>query len=54
MEDNIIENIDEDILNPPPYNPDYQPNLDHIEHQYLHLENTNDQIEEIPRIQTEP
>ena len=54
MEDNIIDNIDEDVLNPPPYNPDYQPNLDNTEDQYLHLENINDQIEEIPRIQTEP
>ena len=54
MEDNIIDQIDDEILNPPPYNPDYQPGLNNAVNHYLRLDEIEDEIEEIPRVHVRP
>ncbi len=54
MEDNIIDQLEEEIITPPPYNPDYQPGLDNTINHYLRLEDIEENIEEISRIQVRP
>ena len=47
MDDIIIDQLEDEILNPPPYNPEYEPGLNNAVNHYLRLE-------EIPSVHVRP